>query len=378
MGLPWSYTNRIASDVERWRQAGWIDERGRNGILTDIATRKSMISLPGVLAILGATLIGFSAMTFVAANWQGMSKLARLIVLMAGLWTSYGAAAILFTRKLPMFGHAAVLAGSAIFGAGIMLVSQMYHMEGNPPDAVLLWALGALVSGVLFRSGPSLGLAMLGIGVWSGWEMQLTTGVHWAFLMGWAVVAGAFLWLRWKPGLDLAAFTMAGWIISLGFKLPHGPHFWLVAAIGFAIAAVAVLGTLRFADALSGRIGAIAPKITTYGLALGFAGLLIGQFERMNALGTLLATAAITLALVIATIYWAMRTDNRQALMVGYAAFAVEILTLYFRTFGTLLNSSLIFGIGGLLVIGLASLAFRLMKKTSPTVPSSHIEGASS
>ena len=179
MALPWSYTNRLSKDVDRWHDAGWIDARRRSGILADVHTRKAIISLPGVLAILGATLVGFSAMTFVAANWQAMSKLARLSVLMIGLWAAYGGAAVLYTRRLKAFGDAAVLGGAAIFGAAIMLVSQMYHIEGNPPDAVLLWAIGALASGVLFRSGPALGLAMLAIGVWSAWEMQLTTGVHW-------------------------------------------------------------------------------------------------------------------------------------------------------------------------------------------------------
>ncbi len=371
MALPWSYTNRIQRDVDRWHDAGWIDARGRAGIVADIQTQKALVSLPAVLAILGATLIGFSAMTFVAANWQGMSKLARLLVLMAGLWIAYGGAAILFTRRLSAFGDAAVLAGAAVFGAAIMLVSQMYHIEGNPPDAVLLWAIGALASGVLFRSGPALGLSMLAIAVWSCWEMQLTTGVHWAFLAGWAVVAAAYLWLRWRPGLHLAAFTMAGWIIALGWKLPHGPHHWLVASIGFAIAALSIIGTLRFADKWDGRIGAIAPTATSYGLALGFAGLLTAQFFRMS-FGSLLSGAVVTLALVVATIYWAMHTENRAALLIGYGAFSAEVLSLYFITFGSLLNSSLIFGIGGLLIIALASAAFRLMKHKP------QIEGASS
>jgi uncharacterized membrane protein len=366
MALPWSYTNRIERDVDRWREAGWIDERGRDGILADVHSRKTIVSLPAVLAILGATLIGFSAMTFVAANWQGMSKLARLLLLMVGLWIAYGGAAVLFSRRLEAFGHAAVLAGSAVFGAAIMLVSQMYHIEGNPPDAVLLWAAGALVAGVLFRSGPALGLSMIAIAVWSGWEMQLVRGVHWAFLSGWAAVAAAYLWLRWRPGLHLAAFAMAGWIVALSWTLPHGPHHGLVASIGFAIAGLSIIGTLGFADKWGGRIGAIAPTTTSYGLALGFVGLLTAQFYRMS-FDVLFGGAIVTLALVVATIYWAMRTDNRAALLIGYAAFSVEVLALYFRTFGSLLDSSLIFGIGGLLIIALASVAFRLMKHKPQT-----------
>ena len=45
-------------------------------------------------------------MTFVAANWQEMSKLARLLLLALGMWTAYGAATVLFSRNLAIFGHA--------------------------------------------------------------------------------------------------------------------------------------------------------------------------------------------------------------------------------------------------------------------------------
>ncbi len=368
MPRSWSYASRLASDLDRWRAAGFITEVGQRQILADMSTRASRFSLPGTLAVLGAVLIGFSAMSFVAANWSGMSKLARLLVLAAGMWSAYGTAAVLFARQLPMFGHAAVLGGASIFGAAIMLVAQMYHMDGNPPDAVLLWAAGALAAGIGFASGPVLGLAMALVGLWSGWEMLLTSGVHWAFLLAWAAVAGTFLWLRWRPGLHLSALTLAGWIVALAWKLPQGPHSWLVAAIGFAIAVLAVASSLGLADALSGRVGRIAPTATNYGLLLGFTGLMMMQTEGARTVGQSLGYALVMLAIVLGVIAWAMRSDNRPALWVAYGAFSAEILLLYFRTLGTLLNTSLFFAVAGLLVIALSTVAFRLLKRDQALV----------
>ena len=112
--MPWSYTSRLTRDLDRWQQAGLIDDPGRSRIDADlVAARSSRANLPAMLAILGATLLGFAAMTFVAANWQGMSRLARLLMLATGMWGAYAAAAVLFTRSLPAFGHAAVLTGTA-------------------------------------------------------------------------------------------------------------------------------------------------------------------------------------------------------------------------------------------------------------------------
>ncbi len=364
MSLPWSYATRLQRDLGRWRDQGWVTDAGHRAITTELAQRRSGPGLAGSLAVLGACLLGFSAMTFVASNWQAMSKLARLLILLVGMWSAYGGAALLFSRKLDVFGHAAVLTGVGIFGASIMLVAQMYHMEGNPPDAVLMWATGALLAGLAFRSNPALALAMLLVALWSGWEMQLTKGVHWGFLVGWGAVACAFLWTRWRPGLHLSAITLSFWIIALAQKLPGGPHHWMVVVIGFGIVALSVFGGDYFAEKLEGRIGAIAPTALTYGLALGFTGLLFMQFARHGALGRMLLFATITLALSVATIAFAWARDNRAALWVGYSVFAAEILLLYFVTLGTLLNTSLFFFVAGLIVIALSTVAYRLHART--------------
>ena len=367
MSLPWSYTSRLGRDVDRWRDAGYIDADSRSKILADVASRRGLISLPAALAILGATLICFSAMTFVAANWQAMSKLAKLLLLLLGMWSAFGAAAVLFSRRLPVFGHAAVLVGTGVFGAGIMLIAQIYHMEGNPPDAVLMWGVGALLSGAAFGSGPALALSMILMGLWSVWEMSLTSGVHWPFLVGWSAVAACFLWLRWRPGLHLSALTLSGWIIALGEKLPQGPHFWLIALIGFGIAAAAILANRQAPEAFEGRVGAVAPTAANYGLSLGFIGLMLLQFARNIPLGRLSILAIATLIIVIAVIAWAMHTHNQPALWISYAAFSAEILALYFKTLGTLIDTSLFFGLAGLLVIALSTVAVRLMKH-NPTL----------
>jgi uncharacterized membrane-anchored protein len=154
-------------------------------------------------------------MSFVAANWQGMSKLTRLLVLIAGLWAAYGGAAALAQRGQQRFADAATLTGVGIFGAGIMLISQMYHMEGNPPDAVLMWAIGALTAGVLLRSNAATAAAMPLTLLWSGWDMQLTSGGHWLFLPAWAAIAAVFYWRRWWPGLHLAIAAIATWIVMI-------------------------------------------------------------------------------------------------------------------------------------------------------------------
>jgi uncharacterized membrane protein len=349
------YARRLDRDLPRWREAGWVTADGEAAIRADVAAQARKVELAPVLGILGAVLIGFGAMSFVAAHWSEMPRLFRLALIFGGLFASYGIAGMLFERRHPAFAHAAILVGVALFGAGIMLIAQMYHIEGNPPDAVLTWALGALLAGVVLRSEPALALAMLLMGLWSGWEVSDTGEVHWAFLLGWSAVTVAMLWRGWVPGLHLAALVLSIWVISLGYLLLDGHGHGVVVAIGLVVAAAGLAEPL-----LSQRWGGWAMAAVAYGATIAFAGLFALQFVETNSIGQLILFAIIALALVLAGIGYGLRFGSAGMLWLGYAGFSIEVLGIYFKTVGTLLGSSLFFLSAGIVVIVLAAIAYRL------------------
>jgi len=368
------YRTRVERDLARWQSAGWVNEAGATAIRADLAARKSTFGAAGIFAILGAVLFGFAVISFVAANWNAMGKLARLLLLLAALWGCYGGAAYLFARRLDVFAHAAVLGGIAVFGAGIALIAQMYHMDAHPPDGLLAWALGALLAAVLVRSNAALGAAFVLLAAWTYLERGLGSGPHWAFLALWAVAACVTAWLRWRPGLHLAALSLVLWVVPLGYLLlDHRNAHWLNAVIGagFALSAVAVHAAARSAPAIERYSGALR-VIFAYGSAVAFVGLFAMQFFddgfgwSRQPLGELAAVAAVTLVLLIAAMYWALATDNRGALWIGYIAFVVEIFALYIKMLGTLLNTSLFFLVAALIVSALAWAAYRLHQRQAP------------
>lgn len=365
------YRTRVERDVARWQSAGWVTEAGAAAIRADLASRKPAFGAAAVLAILGAVLFGFAVMSFVAANWNAMSKLARLLILLAALWACYGGAAWLFARQLGAFAHAAVLGGIAVYGASIMLIAQMYHMDGNAPDAVLMWALGALLAAVIVRSNAALAAAFVLLAVWSGWERNLTEGPHWAFLPTWVIAAGVAAWLRWRPGLHLAGVGLVLWIVPLGYLVLDRHAHWIVAAVGVVAALAAVV-----AAPVIDRWTHASQAVLAYAVAVAFAGLFIMQFMDVGgvfgsrgaklSIGQFAALAALTLVLLIAAMFWALRTDNRGALWLGYVAFAAEIFSIYLKMLGTLLNTSLFFLIAALIVSALAWAAYRLHQRPAP------------
>jgi uncharacterized membrane protein len=197
---------------------------------------------------------------------------------------------------------------------------------------------------------------MLLAGLWAGWETALSQAVFWPFLLAWAAITAVIAAERWGHGLKLAGTALAVFVVSLGYLINKGHAHELVLAIGFAAAA----GGL-FADRIGHALATeAAPQVVRLGVAVAFAALYALQFFERAPVGTLALYAVMALALTLATVWWGWRIGHKDLLWLGYAGFSAEILTLYFRTIGTLLGSSVFFLTVGLVVIGLAWAAMRL------------------
>lgn len=257
---------------------------------------------------------------------------------------------------MAQFANAATLAGTALFGASIMLIAQMFHIEGNPPDAVLMWALGTVFAGAVLSSTAALGFAMPLMVLWGSWEQIQTSDVYWWFLAGWAAVTIAYVWHKWRPGFHISAIALSSFIVSLGFTLGSGNSFDVVAMIGLAVAAAAAIPvwltkTPSFDEQLS---------IAGYGAIVAFCGLFGMQFIEGLSGAHLAVIAALTLSLLVAAIYFAITFESRMILWLGYIGFSAETLALYFKTVVSLLHTSVFFVVAGLLVSALAWLAYAL------------------
>ncbi len=349
---------RVLQGLDRWREAGWVTEAGAGEIRRELSAGHPLLNFSNTLAILGAVLIGFAAMTFVAANWSAIPRLVRVAMLVSALWAAYGGAGWLFSRGYTKFGEAAVLTGVGLFGANIMLIAQMFHLDGNPNDAVLVWACGAVLAGFAFRSAPSFVAALLLFGLWSAWETSQLNNVHWWFLPAWGLTAVGFAAIRATKSYYFSALALALWIVVSSFVLPGGPYHEIPIICG-------LIGLLL--SAVVGHLGQEADEVEHllryFGAGLVFVGLMSWQLDDPS-LQVLIALAVVTLVGLIGAMAWAGKVDDRKLMWLAYVGFATELLFLYFKTIGSLLSTSLFFLTAGVIVCGLAVLAMRLHKRS--------------
>lgn len=164
---------------------------------------------------IGAVVIGLGVILLLAYNWQAIPKFGKLGLIFGALLAAHAGGLRLlqaadWRRQL---GEALSVLGTMLFGAGIWLVAQVYHIDEHYPNGFLLWGLGALTLAWALPSVAQGVLAAVALTIWGGTEnFGFGTAVHWAPLLLAVGVGG----LAWKERSRLLlAVVLAGFYFLL-------------------------------------------------------------------------------------------------------------------------------------------------------------------
>ena len=162
------YRQRLETDLARWQADGVITPSASAAIRSALPPVASGTNIPVVVGIVGGLLIAAAFLAFVAAHWIEIARLSRLAILFAGIVAAHGLGAWFARTGRPVLADLCASVGSIIFGAGIALVGQMYHLGGDFAGGMLLWAIGALAAAALTGSRGALAVALVAASIWSG------------------------------------------------------------------------------------------------------------------------------------------------------------------------------------------------------------------
>ena len=431
--MQFGYVSRLEKDTGRWVEQGLITADAADAILKDAHSRRGGYSFSTVIIILGVICLCFAAMTFVAANWDEMPRLLRVGLLIAAMWASYVGSVLAQNRGRTGIADALVLLGSGIFGAAIMLVGQMYHLQGKAEDAVLLWAAGTFVAAAVLRSRGALWLAIILFAIWFLMRLDpdfesAPDAVDFWYLATWLPCAALAWWLHSRGAAHLLAIGLIGWIVISAVILTDRDNtitwfaclhavFFLAAAIallsikggnwlrGFESAVIgysvlSIIGTTGVWTAIQVfndddaeiRLAVQLMNFIPYVAILAAIAAIAGWARQMRstqfydiafclvfaATGALLLTQQAqqipfdtefyALALSIWFIRMGWRQDIATVTRLGYFAFALTMLLIYFRTAGTLLGTTGFYLTAGLLLV-LGAIFFPRLLRLMPGRP---------
>jgi uncharacterized membrane protein len=269
------FRRQLRQEVEDWWSEGLIDaalyerlaDRYQFRRLEQDASNRFIAILLG----LGAILLGLGAITFVAANWQLLSRTAKVVILLACFVGVNAVGFYLWRRPLQTgwqrLGQGLLLLGALLLGANMALMSQLFHQSGEGYELFLIWGLGVALMAYSLRLVPLGILALilviigycLGWTAWIGWDRdswQEFSGTrllvqHLPLLLSLVFVPLAY-WCRSRVVMGLSAAAVAislvfnlrplsiwngapltaGWIGAIAFVLPpallwsYRDHLW--------------------------------------------------------------------------------------------------------------------------------------------------------
>lgn len=358
--------------LERWIAADLLDRPTAERILAYEQARPSRPYLLYAVGGLGALAIAVGLLSIVAANWAEIPaelKLGADVLLLLGL-----SAAVLYADGRSFAREVLLLIYYGATLASIGLVSQVYHLGGEPRQALLLWSI---VTWPLCAHGRGAFLA-------TAWLLALHATLyanalpliervarrdHDQIAVVGALVAGVSLlglwlgglgWLqRVRPRLARVAGSLGAlqwvWLASLSTVMWYDRHGYsrdidvaLVAmgvTVGLSAAVAWDLGRRGPADAWARR-GLMLTLV--YAAATGFAPLLIDHHKEQ-------ILAAAHFLVLWSLIGWTALRWRRYGLFnTATAIIGVRLIVIYFEVFKDLLTTGVGLVSGGALILAVA------------------------
>lgn len=372
----------LETKLKQWTAAGLLDAATAERILQweqtheHPETHRWQVRLA---LIFGAVLLGAGVLLFVAAHWDEVGPGFRLLLVM-GVLIGLHAAAIAVRERFAALATSLHAVGTVALGGAIALSGQIFNIDSHWPNAILLWALGAVAGWWLLRDAPQKTLTLLLLPAWAicelGDRMQPYDGGT-VYLSRLVLLIGAVYLLRhlaepvrtvgnWLFAVGAIALPVSVSILSNGWRTSYvylfGMHRWGFVPMRYRalwlllVVAVLAWGWLRSREALPVIAGAVTVGIALPWLVRPVMHGIVDPRNPWNRPYTtwdpsvftylLLALAAAALA------WWGVRYKARGVVNYATVAFGVVVLWFYFSDLMDKLDRSL-----GLIGLGLLFLA---------------------
>jgi len=319
------YRQRLEADLAQWETDGVITPAARIAISGALPPLTSGISIPVVVAIVGGLLIAAAFLAFVAAHWTDFARLLRFAILVAGIIAANSIGAWFARSNRPVLADLCASVGAIIFGAGIALVGQMYHLSGDFAAGVLLWAAGALVTAALTGSRGALAVALVAGSIWSvmrvvdAYSFSGALAVpHLPFVAFWLVSASLAIAWNSRVAAHLVALATFPWWIMAAVQISDASHkevlFLFVLANGATLffgggLALAAVPRQRARDA--GMVLSIYGALSLAGIAI--LEMIMASVVSMSAAATVQPRWVVSFGVAGAILAFATSAMTRQA-----------------------------------------------------------------
>jgi uncharacterized membrane protein len=205
----------LREQLELWVSGGLLSRDQADRIRAQYPEGKTAAPWGMILfSGLGSALLGLGVILLLAYNWHAIPRGMKLATILGAVASSH-VLGLIFLRHEDwrrQLGDVFTVLGSMLFGAGIWLIAQIYHIDEHFPNGFLLWGSGALLMAWAVPSVAQGILAVIVLCVWNCVEAwRFDAAIEWG-PAGMALLVGT---LAWRRRSRLLLFVMlAGFSLS--------------------------------------------------------------------------------------------------------------------------------------------------------------------
>jgi len=214
----------LLAELQNWQTHGIVSAGQSEQILglyettADISRRKQSRALFALMSV-AAFFVALAALLLIGYNWEAMPSPLKLAVVFGVIFGTHGLGYWLrYKRQAPRAGEIVFFAGCLLYGCGIWLIAQIFHIEGHYPNGLWIWAVGALPFALLLDTVLIHALVAALLGLWVGTEI-LAFGLFsnpWFFGRWINVPSACFtLPLLAIPGLVWSYRKQSAWTVAM-------------------------------------------------------------------------------------------------------------------------------------------------------------------
>lgn len=137
------YKETIAGQMRQFEKEGIISNEQRSQMMDAYEVRAG-INLTRIVSVVGAVLVGLGILTYIAGNWSYLSPNMRLFIITFGITAAY-LTGLKLDVGYPKTAKAMRYISLFIFGGGLFLTDQTYHLNRPVAFHFLIWATGIII-----------------------------------------------------------------------------------------------------------------------------------------------------------------------------------------------------------------------------------------
>ncbi len=160
------YARRLKADLATWVENGWVSSDAAGRILASLDKGTGRSRLPAVLAMVGVICLALAVAAFVAANWEAIPRLVKLVGIVVAVVGANLLAAWAAHAGRRTIAELATVFAVMVFVSGLALVGQIYHLPTDWAGGAVLATLGALAAAWLTGSRPAQLVAAVAAITW--------------------------------------------------------------------------------------------------------------------------------------------------------------------------------------------------------------------